>query len=407
MKLFVFLLAVPLLGYSQTIRIADNNALRPMGANIYNTIQLAVDAAQPGDIVYVQPSLTSYGDVTITKQITLRGIGFNTGKDQSFNSTLANIGLTNNAANSTNASGTIIEGIAANNIYVGYQTGSFTYTLQNITIRNCSLNYIWRDKGASYMNVQNLNIYSNIANSVVFANSNMTGVSIYGNLIYNNLYFGYSAGSGNPCNCNFGGGGTLTNSTISNNIIGQSAKNGIFNTTSTSVIIANNIFIGGTDITNSRFITGQLLDVVVANNIFYGVTPGFDGSYPYNPGYEERNVFSNNISYGSTNNTLPPVGSGVGNTGANNKVNVDPLFVSAAYAVAYASTMNFNLQSTSPAKNAGSDGTDIGITGGLYPVSAGNITLRPTSMPVIMSLNPAPYVPQGQPVKTDIKAKSY
>ena len=47
---------------AQTIRIADNNANRPTGANIYATIQTAVDAAvaNDNDIVYVQPSPTSY-----------------------------------------------------------------------------------------------------------------------------------------------------------------------------------------------------------------------------------------------------------------------------------------------------------------------------------------------------------
>ena len=87
---------------AQTIRIADNNVNRPAGANIYSTIQAAVDAAvPPNDIVYVQPSVTSYGDVTINKQITLRGIGFNTGKDLSLASYVRYITLTNNASNTS------------------------------------------------------------------------------------------------------------------------------------------------------------------------------------------------------------------------------------------------------------------------------------------------------------------
>jgi hypothetical protein len=386
------------ISHAQTIRIADNNAARPTGANIYSTLQAAIDAAVPGDLVYVQPSPTNYGDVTVDRSITLRGVGFNTGKDIALPSTVGNIGLTNTISNSTNANGTVIEGISANGIQLGYQTGTFTFTLQNITISNCVLNYVGRSN-SGYVPAQNITIQNNSIYGIDFSDSNIGQLLIYGNLITGGFVFGIG---GQPGGSPFGGygGGTLSSTIISNNIITQSATNQFYNTTISALAITNNIFIGGTNKAGSRFITGQLTDATVTNNIFYGATPGSNGG-PF-----ERNSFLNNISYGTSADAIPPTGTGVGNTGSTNQVSVDPKFTNAAYGAAYTATMDFTLQAGSTAKNAGTDGTDIGITGGAYPVAGGNIVVGAPHAPVIMTLNPAAIVPQSQPILTNIKAKS-
>ena len=168
----------------------------------------------------------------------------------------------------------------------------------------------------------------------------------------------------------------------------------------TSLIITNNNFLGQNDIGAMRFMQYDLQDAIVSNNIFYGMAPiSTSGSY-------QRNAFLNNLTFGTSNDALPPVGNGVGNTGSNNKPSLNPLFVNAPFNTAYALTMDFNLQPSSPAKDAGTDGTDIGITGGAYPVTSGNILLRPTSAPVILQFNPAAIVPQNQPLKSNVKAKA-
>ena len=46
--------------WAQAIWIADNNFNAPTGANVFPTIQEAIDAASAGDIVHVQPSPTTY-----------------------------------------------------------------------------------------------------------------------------------------------------------------------------------------------------------------------------------------------------------------------------------------------------------------------------------------------------------
>src|SRR6478736_4501222 len=365
---YLFLLVGPL-AFGQTIRIADNNPTAPSGANVYkgnstvSAIQQAVNAAQPGDIVYVQPSTINYGDVTIDHQITLRGIGFNTGKDIPLTSAVGNIGLTNTLTNTTNASGTTIDGLAGNHIYLGFQTGTFTYTLQNITITNCTLAVDGITRAGGYMPATNITIQNCFTGISFNPTGTVSQLFIYQSYLYQLLFYG---------------GGSLTSS-----------------------IITNNNFLGENNVSNTFFINRDLHDAIVSNNIFYGCAPNASGG-----GIFERNAFSNNLSFGTTADALPPVGTGSGNTGANNKVSVDPKFTNAPFNSLWSATMDFTLVAGSPAINAGSDGTNIGITGGVYPITGGNINVKPTSAPVIMTLNPAAMVPQNQPVNTNIKAKS-
>lgn len=395
-EIILILTLCSLASHAQTIRIADNNPNRPAGANVFSTLQAAINAAAPGDIVYVQPSTTTYGDVIINKRITLRGIGFNTGKDLGLQSVTGDITLTNTVDNTTNASGTTIEGICVctsnARINLGVPTGSFGYTLQNITVSNCGAGVQGLYRVSGYAAAENIVV--NDCFLGIWANGfgTVTNLLVYRNFLYNIIIEG----------------GSLSSAIFSNNIFdrgndkyfGRSAAGGQ-PTAINSLIITNNNFLGETDITGSQFITWDLKDAVVSNNIFYGCSPrGNTAPYVF-----ERNTFANNLSFGTSNDALPPAGTGVGNTGANNKPGQNPLFVNAPFNTLWATTWDFTLQATSPAKDAGTDGTDIGITGGAYPVSK-NINLSATQAPVIMQFNPAALVPQNQPVKANIKVKS-
>ncbi len=203
--------------------------------------------------------------------------------------------------------------------------------------------------------------------------------------------------------------GSLSSAIFSNNIVDRGNENyfgaawfGAVNALNiNSLIITNNNFLAENNISGSRFMQYDLQDAIVSNNIFYGCAPlGATGGGSY-----QRNVFVNNLSFGTSNDALPPAGTGVGNTGSNNKVGLNPLFVNAPFNTLWAATWDFTLQATSPAKDAGSDGTDIGITGGSCPVNK-NLDYRPTSTPVILQFNPSAVVPQNQPLKSNIKAKA-
>jgi len=392
----------------QTIRIADNNANAPTGANVYtgaNALQNAINAAVPGDIVYVQPSPTVHPEIIIDKRITLRGIGFNTGKDLPLQSQVVAITLTNKDDGTTNASGTNIEGmtvfgvpnVSFGIIRLGVQTGSFGYTLRDITISKCSTSSLGIYRGSGYRPAENITVKDCYTGILFETTGTITNLLVVRNRLYRLTLRG----------------GNLSSAIFSNNLFTHSGGNENVNSFGagpvtglgqplivSSLIITNNNFLGQNNISANRFMQFDLEDAIVSNNIFYGMAPtSTNGSY-------QRNAFLNNLTFGTSNDALPPVGNGVGNTGSNNIVGQNPLFVNAPYNTIYASTMDFNLQTTSPAKNAGSDGTDIGITGGAYPVTAGNILLAPTAAPVIMQFNPAALVPQNQPVKANINAKS-
>ena len=390
-SLVFFFTLVTQLAIAQTIRIADNNANAPTGANIFtgaNALQNAINAAVVNDIVYVQPSPTTYGTANINKKITLRGIGFATG--QPFNSNVGAITLTNTSDNLSNASGTIVEGlqVVSSNINVGTQSGINPYTLQNVTISNCVVvGNIYRVAG--YQPATNLTVKNCYTGIYMVSTTPTTQLYIYNCRLYN-------AGLG------FGlGQGQFTNVIISNNIIHQSTPVFFNGAVVSGAVLANNNFLGGTATSSSNFSSSFMADWLVTNNIFYGFAPNSTSGTTF-----ERNTYTNNISIGTTNNALPPAVTGTGNTGSGNKPSENPLFVNAPLNTAYTGNEDFNLPAGSPAKNAGFDGTDMGITGGAYPVTEGNIKFKNTAIPVITVFTPAAIVPQNQPVKANIKAKS-
>ena len=99
-------------GVAQTqVFIVDNNFNAPTGTNVFTTLQEAADAAElnPGlDIIQVKPSSSNYGNVSITTEVILEGIGFNLTKDFPLFSQVTDITLTDTGNGSDNASNSII-----------------------------------------------------------------------------------------------------------------------------------------------------------------------------------------------------------------------------------------------------------------------------------------------------------
>jgi hypothetical protein len=115
-------------------------------------------------------------------------------------------------------------------------------------------------------------------------------------------------------------------------------------------------------ISNNIFVTGSFYDIsyaILSNNIFWSTTPLTGFTYC---------TFNNNVTYAGTAQVLP-YGS---NSGANN-INANPQFVSTIPSsnVYTASMPNYDwhVGAASPCKNTGTDGSDIGIYGGSYPMA--------------------------------------
>jgi hypothetical protein len=148
-----------------------------------------------------------------------------------------------------------------------------------------------------------------------------------------------------------------------------------------NIVVDHNLFLYGNRSSTSLSYTGAVGGIywnnagsisysVVSNNIFYNCAALY-----LNAGITGFNIFSNNITFTATSQpTLPYSGS----TGSGNYNNTNPLlttiFSSAANPYLDFNLDNINLLSSSPCINAGSDGTNIGPTGGAYPIYNTNST---------------------------------
>ncbi len=395
MKRTTLLLIVIVLGLTtsaQTIRIADNNANRPTGANIFSTIQAAVNAAVPGDIVYVQPSSTKYNEtVTISKRIKLMGAGF-TSDLGTRNSSLTTLNLitsadgTNTIANSE-FSGLVIDYI---NFTTGSDVGSFTFN--NLIFENCY--WYQMQSSGNHRAINNLTIRnSSFAEINLNSSSGDNNTSIYKNIIQPD---------------NWRTSIRLSNSTnplISNNLFfpfpGGNEIRPIGIQNSTNVRIEHNIF---SKAVGSPTTFEYLQNAMVVNNIFYGINTPICVS---TTNTFRDNVFSNNLVL-TAGAVVPPPSNPTGSnfhSGINNLVGMSPQFTNAPIST-YSDTYNYTLQAGSPCIGAATTtGENIGPSGGLYPWT-GNLTLKASAVPIITQFGNSGVVPQNQPLKSNIKAKS-
>ncbi len=129
-----------------------------------------------------------------------------------------------------------------------------------------------------------------------------------------------------------------------------------------------------------------------SNNIFYYTT--FTNN--------SNCVFSNNVNFGSPNQLILPYGT---NTGGGNLNQVDPLFIgSIPLNVAWNDLDdNWGLQAGSPCINAGTDGTNIGPSGGSNPMPNWFGVPNIPQMQELNILNGA--VPQNGTLDIQVKAR--
>ncbi|WP_420317806.1 hypothetical protein [Ekhidna sp.] len=383
------LLGLTLSVAAQTVRIVDNNSNAPTGDNVYATLQAAADAASAGDSIYVQPSPTTYGSIVVEKELHLIGIGFNLTKDLPHSSRITNITLRSNSDNTENASKSTITGLHLSNIYLTRNTnGGPVFTLDTVTIHNNLITSItWQTSTSNTIPVTNMVIFDNQITSGITFQREVDGVIIRNNLLQGLTSFE----SSNP-----------NNAFIQNNII----LSGIRKYSEGDVlIIQNNNFIGQNG-SNNAFST-IMLDALVSNNIFYGRTPSLTSGGASTSTNFQRNVFDNNLSFETGNNELPPSGGGVSNSGnANNLEGISPDFngtipVLNTWSLSY----DFSLDPLSAAVDAGSDGSDIGITGGPYPMTP-NFSLKTSSLPTIESFNVSTVINPDDDLDVSVQAKS-
>ncbi len=321
-KLSLFIVLLALAGYTiqaQTVRYVDNNQGAPTNANLnYTTIQAAIDASQPDDIIYVQPSPNSYGNITMTKPININGLAHNPELNAGQFALLGVI--TFNGA----AGGSQISGLYFNNINLGTSFDNHDVVITNNRIFGSITG------NGSTTRANNVIIsgnYFSTTSGIFINNSNSQNW-----IISNNLFEHTTTSSTSQMFHLF------NNTTILNNNIILTKQNGdtnqsirVFNSCD-GTQISNNIFLfTGTNVANMNLGANSALSF--NNNLTYSVTTVFDAL-----------------------------------SGSNNIDDTDPQFVSWVSSNSLNNTTHdYNIQAGSPAENWGTDGNNLGVMNGAYP----------------------------------------
>jgi len=342
MKFLVKIVALAIFSFSFQVSKAT---VRIVNNNVnspaqYTNLQTAIDASAVGDTVYIQGSQSNYGSITINRRMVLIGAGYNTNM-------VSNIGSVNLDTNLTAIPAQPISGVRI----VGCNIGGLSFT-----------------SGAN-----------GLVHNVILERNLIGSINIGGNgwIIRNN-----TINSGTIYLNNF------SNYVISNNVFAPGRING--GSSSAGIIVANNIFLN--DLSGNSL--NQVSNATVINNIFW---------YPSSTTFNNvlGCVFNNNLVYGSSTITLPFTG----NTGSNNLNSTNPFFINVPVTTTATSVPNYNFLFTagSQAINAGTDGTNLGVTGGVYQMTTFN-GLAPIPLVTEFNIN-NPIVYPNQQLNVNFKAK--
>lgn len=227
---------------AQKVITVDNSP----GSNAqYNDLQSAISDSNTvnGDIIYIQPSETSYGSITIDKSLTLIGFSHSNIDRRSI---LGRVTLTDGASN------TRLSGLQLTD---DYWVNDNTSTLTGLIIENCLLTEVY------------------------FYDAGADGVIIRGNVLN---YVGFSSATTN-----------FSNTLITNNIILRQVVVSNFQ----SVTVKNNVFLSpefGDPVFNYESDIGS---ITVQNNILYYATSSTPD--PNEPGVIYDNCLTYNIGSGN------------------------------------------------------------------------------------------------------------
>jgi hypothetical protein len=301
--------------FAQNTWTVDN---RPGTTAQFTSVQAAIDEAAEGDFIYVHPSAILYNNITINKEIHLRGIGHTpelaNGENAKINAImLSTDNVSKSASNSSIMGLELVNGINDNNFG----------PISNVLIQNNRIGVITLSRPFNFIIQGNVFSFSQ-PNSIRF----FTNVSHANNIISHNIFI-RNANSQIDATIE----GLVSSETFSNNIV-------VFNNTSNDLgmfenclnpIVNNNMFL-----LNSSQTTA--IEIKLLNS-----TVNFQNCLTFAYG-------------GQTLNTL---------NGTNNLDNTNPLFVNISNTanMAFAQSNNYKLDTSSPAINAGSDGDDLGIYG--------------------------------------------
>ena len=343
-SLIVYFLLFTASVFAQTTHIVNNNANTSAD---FTDLQTAIDAATNGDVIYLQQSATSYGEITINKGLTI--IGRSNG-DASYKSEVGAIYLDAGASNTT------IKGLKTSSI----QESSNTSTITDLALFDNDIT-----GGISLGNVDtfdNVLLQGNIIRSSFYIYTNTSNVLITNNIILSSTV-------------NFYMTDTLL---FSNNVFGYYAGVYIVNNTASLLNISNSIFISNY-FRNSPISFGNNSGTIQVNNCI---------SYSYNNG----GTYNFQTGAGITINS-------------NVQENVNPLFTnvdaSDSNSIAGSDSSNFDPINDDLTLQSSSTVVDAGLHEGYNFNNFGT----PTGYPSIKVLSNSATVPKNGNLSVTIEAK--
>ncbi|MFD2721017.1 hypothetical protein ACFST9_20020 [Hymenobacter monticola] len=318
--LFVLAVAAAHLAQAQTIRRVNNTGLTIAGVNIYSTLQAAHDASSAGDIIYLEPSDISYGNLLCVRPLTIIGNGYYLNQNPT---------LQLDKRESVTGSVTFAAGSTGSRITGCYINGFCSIAASSITVERNRINstvYIgYNATSGAYATLNTAIVRQNyITSTVAFYTNGATTVS---NVSLNNNILASASISTS------GSYAGLGNILISNNVIGDLAGNSGYGIDIDNAVIKNNIL---------TYTSGTGSNFTPRNN-----------AYSYN--------ISGNAAFGTANG---------------NQSGVAP---SSIFVGGTASTDGaFQLRTGSPALGTGESGTDVGAFGGTLPYRIAGIPNVPS-----------------------------
>jgi len=212
------------------------------------------------------------------------------------------------------------------------------------------------------------------------SNGSLTGVYLTGNILLTDTIYNYSV---ERCNV---GDLSLTTFTHNNSFVENVIRTGVYGGNSSNNLFFNNIFNSHATLSYTNTFGGFNAGTEFKNNIIFG--PISQNSYSIIGTIFENNIFIGGDFYYPTNcvfsnNLVDSTGyirwDAYGNTHDSNLINqgVGSIFVKYTGGGSFKYTDNYHLKSGSPGKNAGKDGTDIGIYGGVFPWKEGSVPFNP------------------------------
>lgn len=338
--LFCFLLvAFTTILNAQTTHIVNNNT----GTDAdFTDLQAAIDAAANGDIIHVQQSATTYGNITLDKGLTIIGRSHS---DASYTSQVGTVNLAEGSSNTT------IKGLRTGAIIEPFVSGA-SHIIENIVLQDNRIS-----------SISNLGIYGTFNN-----------ILVQGNVFDSNISMGQK----------------LSNILITNNLINGS---GISLSMVDTLLFTNNVL----SYFNGASISNNTVDLLNISNCIFIMDRGLDRSVFLSSGSGTIQV-TNCITYNynSPNNYTFPTGANI--TLTNNQENIDPLFVDRATlgdGSFNPELYNLNLQ-----------GTSTVVDDGLYQNYTFKPLGTPTGLPSIKIDTYSPTVPKNSDLTVTISAQT-